>query len=446
MGGLVGGYELLDPISLGATSVVFRGRQPSLGRLVAVKQLLPEHLGSPEAVIRFEREARSVARFSHPNIVQILDYLEIDGARFIVMEHVSGADLSRVIAARGRLTADEALAVGARVASALAFAHARGIVHRDIKPRNILVSRTAQVKVVDFGVAQVQGPDERTTATGFVGTPAYTAPEQILGKRVDGRADIFALGVVLYEMVTGVKPFRNGPDSNVVSKILEEEPVPPRTLHRRVPRAVQRIILRCLEKDPDRRYADMSDLMAALCAAMSASERSHRRAIVRLTLSVFGPDAGQTLATDQPLPAGEPPDADLVPPAPAGRRWPAGRGALRRASLFGTIGAVAMLAAGAVLFVRHGGEADSPPGPAGEGAGFVKVIAYPWAEVYVDDELVQTTPAGRALRLPAGEHRVRLLHPDLPEYRTILRIEPGAFHRLRVDLTGGDRFGGAGTS
>ena len=434
MGRHIGTYELREPISYGATSVVYRGFQASLGRAVAVKELLPEHLRSPEALARFEREARAIAVVSHPNIVQILDYLEVGGARHIVMEYVAGCDLAKAMACRGRLSPDEALAVAVSVADALQFAHARGIIHRDIKPRNILLARSGLVKVADFGIARIMGPEDGNTGTGFVGTPAYTAPEQMLGKRVDGRADIFSLGVVMYEMLTGVKPFRNDPDSNVVSKILEEEPVSPRTLNRRVSRTLQRIILRCLQKDPERRYADMYDLGADLHAARSAAERDAPRALTRLTLSIFGPDNEETQSTGEPLP--------VALPRVGGSflRWARRGGAarLRHLAVFGTVGVLGLF--GALLLMMGGSGASADEGLTTGPDGFFKVVAYPWAEVYVDGELVETTPTSRSLRLPPGEHELRLRHPDLPEYETTLQVEAGSFQRLRVDLTGNGRF------
>jgi len=428
------GYELLEPISSGATAIVFRGFQPSLGRPVAIKQLLPEHLGSAEALARFEREARAIAAVAHPGIVQILDYLEDDGARYIVMEHVSGHDLARVMERRGRLGIDEALAIALSVAEALWFAHARGVVHRDVKPRNILLSRTAQVKVVDFGVAQVSAPDERTTTAGFVGTPAYAAPEQVLGKRLDGRADMFALGVVLYEMLTGVKPFRNDPESNVVSKILESDPPLPRALEPRIPRRVQRVIMRCLEKSPDRRYADMAELAEALRRAIGPRDRSGARALARLTLSLFGPDSEEGASTCNV------PVASSGLLASAAPRW--SDLVVQRVPLLGTVASLALLGAVLVVLLGRGGRGPGGATPLDGvgGDGFCKVVAYPWAEVLVDGVLVDTTPFDRAVRLPAGTHQVALRHPDLPTWEAQVEVSPGSFQRFRVDLTGGGRF------
>jgi len=426
------GYRLIEPISFGAMAVVYRGVQASLDRPVAIKVLPPGHPSAADAYQRFEREARAIASLSHPNLVQIIDFVEADGGHYLVMEFVSGFDLGKVMELRGRLGIDEALAVACVAAEALWFAHARGIVHRDIKPRNILLSRSGQVKIVDFGVAQVMEGEERSTASGFVGTPAYVAPEQILGKRVDGRADVFSLGVVLYEMLTGVKPFRNDPESNVVSKILEEEPVPPRTLNKRVGRAAQKLILRCLEKDPARRFGDMQELLKALRGEMSPAERFAPRAVARLALSLFGPDSDQAITLREPLASG---------PFPERVKKRLAKPSLRRASLIGTVGALAGL--GAVLLLAQGdgdGSDAARAAAAAEEAGFLEVVAYPWADVLVDGRHVETTPFDRALRLAAGSHQVRLRHPDLPPYETTLRVPPGSFQRLRVDLTGRGRF------
>lgn len=275
-------YRLFDLLGKGAMGEVYAAEDVRLGRRVAVK-LLPADVSSvPDAVERFEREARIISSLNHPNICTLFDIGVHDGRQFMVMELLEGATLAARLAA-GPLPFDEVLASGADVAAALDAAHRKGVVHRDIKPANLFVTAHAVVKVLDFGVAKLTdapsaldtttaGTDQLTVSGTSVGTVAYMSPEQARGEAIDGRSDVFSLGVVLYEMATGRQPFSGATAAVIFEGILTKTPPAPSTERGGLPAAFDAIVRKALEKDPARRYQSAADLRADLVALRRASE------------------------------------------------------------------------------------------------------------------------------------------------------------------------------
>lgn len=255
-------YELRGVLGHGGMGEVFRAHDRHLRRDVAVK-VLPRHLvGDREAEERLRREARTAAALGHPNVVAVHDAVETtDGGQAIVMELVDGPSMSEVLAAEGRLAPDRALAIVAGVAEGLAAAHAHGLVHRDIKPSNVLLAPDGTPKIADFGIAR--SVDQTATQTGLVrGSAPYLAPEQARGDPVDGRTDVYALGALLFELVTGRPPFTGEEPLGIVHQHLHDLPPDPRTLAP-VGAAIAAAVLRALAKDPDDRFQDPRDLVAA---------------------------------------------------------------------------------------------------------------------------------------------------------------------------------------
>ena len=276
IGKTISHYEILEPLGEGGMGVVYRARDTRLDRTVALKLVRPEAATSRERRERFVREARAASALNHSHIVTIheIDRAACDGAErdFIVMEHVDGTSLDRLLEAT-RLPLAQALEYATQIASALAAAHAAGIVHRDVKPANVMVTRKGEVKLLDFGLAKLaeapSGDDAEPTATqaarteagAVLGTPSYMSPEQAEGRPVDSRTDIFSFGSLLYEMLTGHRPFRG--DSHVATRkaVLTSTPPLPRTERPDVPRDVERIVLRCLEKEREARYPSGAELL-----------------------------------------------------------------------------------------------------------------------------------------------------------------------------------------
>jgi len=264
----LGGYGLVEELGKGGMAVVYKAYQSKLERWVAVKVLDPVYTSEDSEVLtRFRREAKAVAQLRHPNILTVYDYGEEDGLAYIVMEYVKGGTL------KDRLTGDpldkqRAVHLGMAVGRALAFAHGQGIVHRDVKPANILLPSEDWPLLADFGLVKLQQARRALTQPGMaLGTPAYTAPEQALGETSDHRADVYALGVVLFEMVTGHLPFESDRPFEVLLMHINDEPPRPRDLVPDIPEPVESIILRALAKSPDDRYTDMNDMVAGLEAA-----------------------------------------------------------------------------------------------------------------------------------------------------------------------------------
>ena len=266
----LGAYKILGELGSGGMAVVYKALQPALDRLVAIKELRPELMADKQIAARFEREATSLATLQHGNIVHIYDFIrEPDGA-YIVMEYVEGIDLFDLLHDVGKVPPDVGATIALQLAEGLEYAHYRGIIHRDVKPSNVLISKSGEVKIMDFGIARDPGRSDLTQIGMALGTPAYMAPEQIRGDKTDFRADLFALGIVLYEMLTGQKPW--GDDSGgttIARKVLYEEPTPPTQHVPDLPLALVHIMGTCLAKDPARRYKTTHDLRRELAAYLA---------------------------------------------------------------------------------------------------------------------------------------------------------------------------------
>ncbi|HLN81469.1 MAG TPA: serine/threonine-protein kinase, partial [Thermoanaerobaculia bacterium] len=286
----LGPYEIEGPLGRGGMGEVYRSRDTRLDRSVAIKILPSAFASDPESVRRFEKEARAVASLSHPNVVTLLDVGEQEGVRYAVTELVAGETLRSRLAA-GPLPQREAAEIAAQIAEGLAAAHARGIVHRDIKPENVVITPSGFARILDFGLAKQSGAaigvqaseDEPTrsellTEPGIVaGTVGYMSPEQVRGEAVDGRSDIFSLGVALWEMLIGRRPFTGDSHVETLNAILKEEPQPELALDT-LPEDLARIARRCLEKRPENRYHSAADLAHDLRSATREPARAVTRA------------------------------------------------------------------------------------------------------------------------------------------------------------------------
>ena len=267
----LGPYEILSALGQGGMGEVYRARDSRLGREVAIKVLPAEVANHPDRLSRFEREAKTVAALNHPNLVTLHSIEESGGMRFLTMELVDGQSLDQIVVPGG-LPLPRVLDLSIAIAEALIAAHQKGVVHRDLKPANVMVSKDGRVKVLDFGLAKLHEPetvgasmvptmDQPISAVGLVlGTVPYMSPEQLRGENVDARSDVFSLGVLMYELVTGKRPFGGGTSVEVSSSILRDAPPPVSSLRGNVPSDLERILARCLEKDPERRTQTAKDV------------------------------------------------------------------------------------------------------------------------------------------------------------------------------------------
>jgi serine/threonine-protein kinase len=297
---IAGRYELEELVGTGGMSSVFRARDRQLERRVAIKILHEHYADDPEYLERFRREARAVAKLSHPNIVTVIDRGDDDGRQYIVFEHVEGENLKELVLRTGRLPVRRALELALAVANGLAFAHDHGLVHRDVKPQNVLLNREGEVKVTDFGIARSLHMDHGVTQTGTVlGTGEYLAPEQASGKPVSAATDVYSLGVVLWELLAGDVPFVG---ENFVAVALRHVNEPAPSLHERRPDVSPRLaaaVDRALAKDPARRFPSMKAFAKELRACLAEVEGDAPPPPIEA-------DVGATLVT-RPAPRQAPP-------------------------------------------------------------------------------------------------------------------------------------------
>jgi predicted Ser/Thr protein kinase len=252
-------YEVGRLLGTGGMAEVFEGRDRLLARRVAIKVLQAQFVRDPSFLIRFKREAQAAASLSHPNIVGVYDTGSEDGTHFIVMEYVDGRTLKDIIRAEGPLYPQRAAEVCGDVCSALVAAHARGLIHRDIKPGNVMLTPEGKVKVMDFGIARAATSETITQTAAVVGTAQYISPEQAQGQTVDYRSDIYSTGCCLYEMLTGTVPFTGATPVAIAYRHVREDPTPPRMLNRDVPAPLEAICLKAMAKLPDNRYQTASE-------------------------------------------------------------------------------------------------------------------------------------------------------------------------------------------
>src|SRR5229473_3331052 len=263
-----GRYEIVGELGRGAMGVVYKAMDPVIGRTVAVKTIrLSEEgtgLSRPELLTRFQTEARAAGLLTHPNIVVVFDAGEEDGLYYITMELVEGRSLQALLDDGHSFPLPRVLRIMEQACSALQFAHERNVVHRDIKPANLMLTGDDTVKVTDFGTAKILQFGTVQQTAHVMGTPSYMSPEQVKGRAVDGRSDIFSLGVLLYEMVTGEKPFPGQNITTVIYKIVNEEPVPPRQIDPSIHPGISAVVMKALVKEPDQRYQSCREMLEDL--------------------------------------------------------------------------------------------------------------------------------------------------------------------------------------
>ncbi len=260
-----GRYQIIKELGKGSMGVVYEAYDPLFDRRVALKVLRPDRVSSGAFAQRFLKEAKAVGRLYHSNIVVAHDKGEDHGTVYLSMEYIEGKPLNEVLQSQ-KLTIEEALRIGVQVADALDYAHGKGIVHRDIKPSNIIVQPDGNIKITDFGIARIEDPmaTQQTQAGEILGTPAYMSPEQVLGQAVDGRSDLFSLGVILYELLTHQRPFSGESLATIFHSITHEDPRKPEDLNPSLPGQLAAVILKCLSKEPGQRFANCRELSEAL--------------------------------------------------------------------------------------------------------------------------------------------------------------------------------------
>jgi eukaryotic-like serine/threonine-protein kinase len=485
---LCGRYVLISELGRGTSGVVYKAHDPKLDRLVALKILRPELVSLEESGVslkqRFHQEAVAAGRLTHPAIVAVHDVGEAEGRPFMVMEYSEGGTLADLLLGGRPLPLADAVAIVIQVCAALDYAHRHGVVHRDIKPRNILVG-PGVTKVTDFGTARILGASHTQTGA-MLGTPAYMSPEMVRGQAADPRSDLFSVGVVLYETLTGINPFNAADLAAVLYRIVNTDMPSVRRHNAELPLALDRVLRRALAKDPEARYATATDLANALRDAASDDQRTRtlrvvretardvRRAVlsrpvrvaagmmcllalVAATWSTFRrvTDLPRTVgsassATREMEPTARPSTPAAIPaesrPASPTATPPVQRKALPTSTAPAPRPAAPKVApptataSATVVQAATAPPAASPVAAVSQEARCLSVNALPFAEVYVDDRSVGYTPAA-CLRVPMGEHRIRFEMDGQRSPERLLRITarhtPNAPMRISYDFNTG---------
>ncbi len=478
----IGRYEVTSVMGQGAMGTVYKAVDPLIERVVAIKTINLELSIDERAEFeeRFYREAKSAGRLNHPNIVTIYDVGETDEAAYIAMEYLEGESLREMLDSGVVLPIQRICSIAAQVASALDYAHENGVVHRDIKPANIMISRNRDVKLMDFGIALIP-TGSRTQAGTVLGSPKYMAPEQVTGKAADGRADIFSLGAVLYEMLTGSTPFNGDNLTAIMYKILNDPPEMPSALNARVPRELDRIVARALAKRPEDRYQTAKEFAKDLKHYEAQISRETRQqaaggaAAMPAQKGATSPGRQNTTPTDDPM---DVKTEILLPPrsshgsAAAASHTQSRANASRKALLLAL--PVLALAVYAVIHLSRKPEAPAvfgksvqqswektaqaqpaePPAknvqtsvaasvdPANDAADDAKpsreattpatlsLAITPWGEVSVDGKIAGVSPPLTQIKLKPGTHTIVVRNGTFEPYR--VKVSAAAGQSLRI--------------
>ncbi len=426
----IGNCRIVQEIGSGGMAVVYKATQEPLGRTVAIKALKPSIAMDSQFAKRFEREAHFMASLQHENILHVIDFVKDGRSMYIIMEYVEGIDLYDLLEHSPTLPPEVAAIIALQVCRALDYAHFRGIIHRDIKPANIMISKQGEVKLMDFGIARDETLSDLTETGTGLGTPSYMSPEQILGDKLDFRSDIFSVGIVLYQMVTGQKPFVEDEARTVMQKIRLDRYVSPRKLNSAVPRQLERILGRCMEKMPANRYPTTQALIDDLMEFLSPRVPMNYSARLVMYLRDVG------ILTDSEaeglLAAGAPRN---VRPGLKDRRL------VRHTAFVGTLLLAAIVGAGGGIQASAGTFDEGPRfrrrtqrGVVPDEAGFLRLVVDPWADVYIDGQKVLTTPTAFPIALPPGVHYLKFVNPYYQELQREVTIDTGSTALVEVEL------------
>jgi eukaryotic-like serine/threonine-protein kinase len=414
----IGNCRIIEEVGAGGMAVVYKAIQEPLGRVVGIKALKSSIAVETQFGERFEREARFMASLQQENIINVYDFIKYGGTMFIVMEYVEGIDLYDLLDKFKRIPIEAATIIALQVARALNHAHFRGIIHRDIKPANVMISKRGDVKLMDFGIARDETLSDLTETGTGLGTPSYMSPEQILGDKLDQRTDIWSLGVVYYQMLCGKKPFIEDAKRSVLQKIRLDRYTPVRKLNSKVPRVLERILGRCMEKQPADRYPSMQalihDLEDFLASRIVVNYNAWMVKYLQETDVVSNDEASGILTTGAVREGGKIVRED--------RRALRTIGMVHAAVLavFLIAGTIIQLATGEPSYTGEKVVAVTSPKEMGQ----MKVVAVPWAKVIVDNEEVALTPIAAPISLPAGKHFVELVNPYFKSKKLEVEIKP----------------------
>ena len=437
----IGRYEITSEIGQGAMGVVYRANDPLLERTVAIKTISLELSKDEfdEFEKRFYREASSAGRLNHPNIVTIHDVGNTENIAYMAMEYLEGEELRDILNTGEALSFDRIAEIAAQVADGLAFAHEHGVVHRDIKPSNIMILKNGVAKITDFGIALIPSAS-RTMAGMILGSPKYMSPEQVVGKDLDGRSDIFSLGVVLYEMLTGKSPFIGENISTIMYRILNETPIAPKTLKPELPEVFNYIIAKALAKHPDERYENAVEMAEDL--------RGYK------TLQV--PDDFYAHFDDRPRSL----ERRTKPRQIADQGVVLASGTLSQSAASGHHGwkFFALSAAGVVILLigiwalnpskppipSKTPAADStavttvpatplstPPEATFLAEATLTLAVTPWGEVFVDGRSAGVSPPLNELKLTPGKHTIEIHNTGFVPYTASIEINAGESQKIR---------------
>lgn len=453
----ISGYKILEELHKTGIHSVYKAYQVSLERVVLLKVLHPIMLNENDVIVRFRREAHASAKLKHKNIVDVYDYGSTKECHYIVMEYVEGITLKRLIAEKGVLGLDEAVRIFRQILEGLDYAHKHGVLHRDIKPDNILISNENSVKITDFGLATFLEAPSVTNQGDVLGTPAYMSPEQATGQPVDGRSDIFSAGLTFYEMLTGRQAFEGSGFAQCIFQIINEQPKPIQDYRKDIPQPLEAFLQKMIAKNPAERFTSTHEALLALNRIMNTPIKDKKNLpeanspvpktnrlfalpqivgfasvvlILSLALVFFfrKQDSTHTNTLTKKIDSANNSHLDslsVVEPPVAEKtnlhqKFPP---ALPKENLKKQ-----------VTKISPSPKTQRAKIAASNQMGFLAIHCNPWAEVFVDGNHLGTTPSDTLFRLKSGKHIVKLVNPHLPEYMDTVFVYEGKTTQMKQSL------------